>query len=219
MKIKDKERGTLVVEASIVFPIIFLVIFLMIYLGNAFYIKCRIDAIVNEMALSGAAYCADPILSKVEESGLPGYKNVSIKPYRYLLPGGMHDTAAQIESRILDKVHDVGSGLFYHMDPEIDGSDVEVEYNNGIVYSSFSVEANYRVPFPLRMLGEDDNFEVRFSSRVNVPVSDSPEFIRNINMIEDYMEKSGLMDQIDELKNKFGKTMDKVKSWFSSGGS
>lgn len=219
MKVKDNERGMLVVEASIVFPIIFLVIFLMIYLGNAFYIKCRIDAIVNEMAISGAAYCADPLLAEVEENGVPGYKNVSIKPYRYLLAGGMHTTAAQIENEIISKVDAVGTGLFYHMDPEINSSDIEVEYNNGIVYSSFSVEANYRVPFPLRMLGENDNFEVRFSSRVNVPVSDSPEFIRNINMIEDYMEKSGLMDQVDELKNKFGQTMDKVKSWFSSGGS
>ena len=76
MKTKKNESGVVFVEASVVFPVMFLVIFLMIYAGNAYLQKARVEAIVTEIAIDGAAYCADPMSRDVEAGKIP---SVSMK--------------------------------------------------------------------------------------------------------------------------------------------
>ena len=49
----ENDRGALVVEATIVFPICLLIIILLLYLGNVYYQKSRIEAIVVEAVLDG----------------------------------------------------------------------------------------------------------------------------------------------------------------------
>ena len=39
------EKGATIVEASVVFPIVFIIIIIMLILGNAYYQKCRVEAI------------------------------------------------------------------------------------------------------------------------------------------------------------------------------
>lgn len=63
------DRGALIVEATIVFPVCLIVILMLLYLGNVYYQKSRIEAIVVEAALDGAAYCADPLLRAIETNG------------------------------------------------------------------------------------------------------------------------------------------------------
>lgn len=89
------DRGALIVEATIVFPVCLIVILMLLYLGNVYYQKSRIEAIVVEAALDGAAYCADPLLRAIQNSDVgqvPGLGTVDYEPYRYLggLFGGMN---------------------------------------------------------------------------------------------------------------------------------
>lgn len=212
------EKGALIVEASIVFPVMFLVIFLMIFAGNAYLQKCRIEAIINKLSIEGAAYCADPMLSMINErseedsefaneGNIPGF-NVNVKPYRYLI-GGMNDIISEIDGKVQAEVSQLSSGLFSGMKP----ADIvygEPEFNNGFIYSTFSIEISYNIIMPIRLLGDTENILMAFSTRVDVPVTDSPEFIRNVDMIEDYLGKYGITDWINE---KVGKLMEKVNEW------
>ena len=191
------DRGMLVIEASIVFPVMFLVIFLLIYTGNAYMQKCRVEAIVNEMAIKGASQCADPLLKGIETDGtLPSVSNINVKPYRYFI-GGMTEVENHIKSEIDKKFNTIDTGLFYNMKPKCDPP--IITFNNYFIYSSFSVEVKYKIPIPIKLLGSNKEFSIKVSSKYDVPVSDVPEFIRNINMIEDYMESYGAMDKLQDL--------------------
>jgi hypothetical protein len=43
---------------------------------------------------------------------------------------------------------------------------------------------------------------IDFTAHSETAVTDVPEFMRNINMVEDYMDQTGLTDKITEAINK-----------------
>lgn len=217
---KYSESGMVIVEATIVFPVMFLVVFLMIFAGNAYLQKCRVEAIVNEMTIDGAAYCADPMLDNVEADIVAvgkidknTFSNADIRPYRYFGKSNMDDIVSEIESKVNNKFSNLSTGLFSNMKPS--SPKIEVNYNNGFIYSTFSVDIEYKVEIPVRLLGASDYISLHIFTHANMPVSDSPEFIRNVDMIEDYMEKYGVKEKIEETKKKITDMMDKAKEWMN----
>ncbi len=199
------ERGALFVEASIVFPVMFVIIFIMLFLGNAYYQQSRIEKIVTTAALDGASYCADPMLSAVEGSGsIPGLGEVQIQPYRYFLTGGMGDIESSIEGRIAEEIDVLGTGLFPGMTPEL--GTANATYHNGYIYSTFSVDLSGKIKMPIRLLFESEYLYKHVSYHIEFPVSDSTEFVRNVNMVEDFLEKYGVDEKIHSM-------IDKVVSW------
>lgn len=216
MKNKN-ERGSVIVEASIVFPVMFLIIFFMIFTGNAYLQKCRVESIINQYALDGAAYCADPQLSSIEGGKIPKLDGLNVYPYRYFSSsnsGYSADIAATVENNIHKKVTTLSSGLFSGMKPMMTKGDINAVYNSGFVYSTFSVDATYKIEMPIRLLGDDENMKLEVSTHVEVPVSDSVEMIRNIDMVWDYMERFGVAEKIEEAKTKLSEAFDKVNQWF-----
>lgn len=199
-KIKDNEKGMVIVEATFVFPIMFLVILLMIVTGNAYLQKCRIDSIVTLSAIQGAAYCADPMLDDIEKGKIPGLKEADVRPYRYLL-GGMSDIEEMIEISVDKQIRNLGTGFFAGMSPS--SVTVDVKYNNYFIYSTFSVDAQCKIRLPIRMLWETEYMYMHLSSHTDMPVSDTTELIRNINLAKDYAERSGLADMIQHAKDWF----------------
>lgn len=210
-KIKN-EKGMLVVEATMVFPVMFLVIFLMIFMGNAYFQKSRIDSIVTQMAYYGSAQCADPLLREITENGkVPSLAaaDYNIEPYRYLLgeagkKSGMNTIETKVEEQISDKIKGIKTGLFSHMKPST--SKLDAEFNNAFVYSTFEVEVLYKVPLPIKLLGMKDYVSLNTASHCEVPVSDTPEFIRNVDMVEDWVEATEKgQDAIAKTKDIMGK--------------
>ena len=210
-KIKN-EKGMLVVEATMVFPVMFLVIFLMIFMGNAYFQKSRIDSIVTQMAYYGSAQCADPLLREITENGkVPSLAaaDYNIEPYRYLLgevgkKTGMNTIETKVEEQISDKIKGIKTGLFSHMKPST--SKLNAEFNNAFVYSTFEVEVLYKVPLPIKLLGMRDYVSLNTASHCEVPVSDTPEFIRNVDMVEDWVEATEKgQDAIAKTKDIMGK--------------
>ena len=64
------------------FPIMFFVLLFLIYMGNMFYMRSQVDAIVAKAAVKAAAYQADPQLKTIMEQGS--------------VPGQMYDKYVQI---------------------------------------------------------------------------------------------------------------------------
>lgn len=205
MKNKN-ENGALIVEASIVFPVMFLIIFFMIFTGNAYLQKCRVEAIINQCAIDGAAYCADPQLQQVEDGNIPDLDSLEVYPYRFFSSTGVGDVEGEIESLIESRVSSMSTGLFSGMKPT--DFSVQADYSSGILYATFSVDASYKIKIPVRLLGEKENLYLKVSTHVEMPVSDSTELIRNIDMIWDYMEKYGVAEKIQEM-------VDAAKEWFN----
>lgn len=215
-KVWKKESGSLIVEASIVFPIMFLVIFIMMFAGNGYLQKCRVESIVSREILAGAAYCADPILDQMESGTIPDYDKVELRPYRYVnVISGMDEVIEKVQGNIEKGIQGMDTGLFSSMKPE---SVVvqDVTFKNRIIYSNFSVDVSYRIRVPIRMLGEQEFYYMNFATRMDVPVTDVPEFIRNVDMIEDYVgrltgHEAGEVG--DTIAGKIGDLMGKVNEW------
>ena len=205
-----KEDGALIVEASIVFPVMFLVIFFLIFVGNAYLQKCRVEAIVVDAVIDGAAQCADPLLASVEGGSIPEYNSVSLKPYRYMI-GGMSNITASVENDMNNRFNAMDTGFFYNMEPVI--TDCNVEFNNAFIYSTVSADVSYKILVPIRLLGMSDFSYVQFATHMETSVSDVPEFIRNVDMVEDIVERATGND----FEQTIGNVVNKVKELFNSG--
>lgn len=198
MKKRDYESGMVIVEATIVFPITVVIVIVMFLLGNAYLQKARIEAMVSEYAIRGAAYCVDPSLEYIEENGkVPELHKVGIAPYRYFI-GGMNNVENSIEKQLKQELDDMSAGLFAGMEPQGYNSGIKAKFNNYFMVSSFSIDLNYKIVFPIRLLFSDSDLEYKVSSHVQMPVSDTTEFIRNVNMVEDYMASTGLTEKIEK---------------------
>ncbi len=210
---RNKESGMVIVEATIVFPIMFIIVFMMLFAGNIYLQKCRVDSYVNDIAIEGSAFCADPLLyDYVEDGKFTAVADSNVYPYRYFDSNGAADVKQDMQSRADSKVKGMSSGLFSGMKPK--DPDIKVDYHNGFLYSTFSVTVKYKIVMPIRMLWENENISISLSSHANMPVSDTCELIRNTDMVWDYMERLGVADFVNEKKKEFTAMFDKAMSWF-----
>lgn len=198
----------MIVEATIVFPLVFLILFFLIFLGKAFYQKGKIDSLVTRFAIARAADVADPLLSQINGS-VPN-TNSDVQPYRYIFSntGSLESsTETDLKSMIAED----------NMIFSLKARDIktEADFENHILYSTFWVEASYTFKFPITLLGMELDL-IKFSSRAEVPVTDVPEFIRNTDMVLDYIERSETAQE--GIKN-VKEAMSKAKSFLSGLGS
>lgn len=194
MKPFKSDKGLVIIEATIVFPVMFFILFFLIIFGNVFYEKSQIDSCVVKYAVLGSQYCSDPMLLTIEKTGKVPEK-FDVQPYRYIF-GGMNDIEDDIAKRASDDIKSVFS-LFKGMQPTIvNGSTDIAHFNNYVLYSTFSVEVHSQIKFPIRFLGEDTPPILNISSRAEVPIGDTAEFIRNTDMVLDYMNGSKILNNI-----------------------
>lgn len=206
-KIKQ-DSGLVIVEAAIVFPVTFIVILFMIYLGNAYMQKCKVESLTTQIAIMGAAYCVDPMLDEMESGTIPDYDDIDIRLYRYLITSEMGDIENELETALENSVKNMDTGLFSGMSP-VDVS-ANVSFNNGFLYSTFSAEVSYKITIPIRLLGESEFTLINLSSHAEVSATDSVEFIRNVNMVEDYVEQ---FEFTNTIKTKISEAITKAKEW------
>ena len=201
---KSKDNGAvMIVEATFVFPIVFIILLFLIYLGNAYFIKARIDTLVTQYAISGAAECADPLLKTINSGGMPtSSKQVDVKPYRYIFTGYMNTVAESVRGKIKDEIS--STGFFKNMSVNVK---CDVKANTKLFYSTFSVEADYSIKIPVIIFGEQLDL-LEFKSRADIPITDTGEFIRNVDMAVDFVESNKViqdaMSKVSEFLNKVG---------------
>lgn len=193
---RKEEKGSLVIEAVYVFPVMIFVLLFLIYMGNMFYMRSQVDAIVTEAAVRGAACCADPFLATIEESGSVPTTIENIQPYHSIL--GNSSGIKAIRSDMVDKLNKLGTGFFAGMG--LKNINVkQFKKDSNLISSNFIVEVSYRIKFPIRFLGSDQPTILLMDSKCVVPVTDTPEFILNVDMAMDYFDSTGLSEKLANL--------------------
>lgn len=206
-KILKNNSGVVIVEASIVFPIMLFVILMLLYMGNVYYQQANLNSIVDIAAIKGAAYCADPMLDNIEETGSVPKSSNDIQPYRYLF--GVSDVESKMQRYVEEQYGSAGNGFFGSMAPS--SVTCNAKFNNSVIMYSFTVEATYDIKVPLRFMGTEAPTIVSLSSKATAPVNDNGEFINNLDMAIDYYESSGLKDKVSTVT-------DKIKDFFNKFG-
>lgn len=193
-RIKD-ESGMLIIEATFVYPIMLFVIFFLIYMGNMFYQKAKIESYVAREAIKGAAFYADPLLKGIYATGaIPASSNLSIEPYHYL---NLHPEASTETDKLAKSLSD--TGFFSGMEPSI--KPIGARVNNYILYATYELEIDYVISFPIRFIFQDDYYKLHFTSRSDLPVVDSAEFIRNTDMVIDYAQHTEMGVEVSQTLN------------------
>lgn len=212
-KLKTENGVVQIVEAAFVFPIMFIILFFLIYMGNAHYIKAQVESVVETYALEGAGYCADPMLETIKQTGsVPSLSALKTQPYRYIF-GGMNDIEAKIGASVEAEISDQSSSFFKNMSPQLKTSSANIaKFNNYVVYSTFQVEVEYAVEFPIRFLGAASPTVLTIHARAEVPVNDTAEFIRNTDMVIDLFHGTKIGQSISDV---FGKVNDFISNFAS----
>lgn len=212
-RIKSEHGAVQIIEAAFVFPIMFIILFFLIYMGNAHYVKAQVELVVETYAIEGAGYCADPILETIKKTGsVPSLSSLDTQPYRYIF-GGMNDIESEIGSAVEKEIGGQSSSFFKNMKPKLKTSSHQIaKFNNYVVYSTFSVEVEYVVEFPIRFLGSSSAPMLTINSRAEVPVNDTAEFIRNTDMVIDLFHGTKIGQSISDV---FGKINDFISSFAS----
>lgn len=196
------ENGAVIVEATIVFPIIFFVLFFLIFFGSARYEKAKVDSYVMQSAILGAQCSKDPYQYDMYKTGSVPIKYKNCEPYRYFI-GGMDDVENKISADVVKYINDTSSTFFVGMNPKLKTSQDKIaKFNNYLIYSTFSVEVNYEVKFPIKFFGSNEPTILEWNSRAEVSVNDAPEFIRNIDMVQDLFDRTAAGDKIKSAFNK-----------------
>lgn len=204
-KLKN-ERGVLVVESAIVFPVMFFVLLFIIFIGNMYYEQARVESIVMAYATKGAQCVADPFLYDMEATNAVPRESEKLKlePYRYILGSFTEGTITDVEKKIeKDVKKEIGDkNLIFFSNSNANVTNAKAEFVNYILYSTFVVEAEYKIQFPIRFLGEKNATIMKFSARAESPVNDTDEFIRNVDMAIDLVEGTQLGDTIKGMFDK-----------------
>lgn len=214
------ENGLVIVEAAIVFPVMFFVLFFIIFIGNMYYEQAKVDNIVLTYATKGAQYVADPSLYSMDHGGnVPTDVNgLDIEPYRYIIGSFTNGSIADIENKLSEQVkNEINNGgliFFSNSKTNVTGSDNSkiAKFNSYIVYSTFVVQVNYEVKFPIRFLGETSPTIAKLSSRAEVAVNDAPEFIRNVDMVVDLLDGTKAADTVKSIFDKINGFIKKFTS-------
>lgn len=198
-----KEKGAAtIVEMSIVFPIVLFIVLILIYLGNVYLQMSQVEAAVARTATYTAGIYADPLLETIGDGGGAPKSSTDIRPYRYLFGNSGAESVAQ--TYLSKEVKKINGGVFSSMKPRL--SNVTVDVKNYVFYQVVSVSAEYQIQIPVYFLGKEISL-VRGSVSTSTCVSDGAEFIRNMNMAEDFMDSTGLTEKLEEMK-------ESVKGWF-----
>jgi hypothetical protein len=188
------EEGMVIVEAAAVFPVVFLVVFFLIVWGNVFYSASKAEDIARRTAIKTAALAADPLLGELSRGAIPSLGEIDVKPYRYILGADPRDSGEEAPPGI--ETAAIGTGLFAGMAPK--AADTGVAYENRALYSKVAVSVSYSVVVPVRPPGAGEFLSAQVSAYSAAPVTDAPEFIRNVNMARDYAVRFGANTEISQ---------------------
>lgn len=204
-----QERGAVtIIEATFVFPIVFFIVFFMIMAGEGYYQHARVEQAVTSAAISGAARCENPMLSEVIKQGsVPTDPTaVDVVPYRYILTSRAKGIADEVASDLGKTIRSFEPLLFRGMSPQ--NVSVEAIPHINVLVSSLEVKCSFDVPFPIRMIFSEKSMKMSYSVQMTAPVGDPSEFVRNVAMIKDVIERSevasGIMDTLGEIAGKVG---------------
>lgn len=193
---RQEQGAVTIIEATFVFPIVFFVVFFMIMAGEAYYQHARVEQAVTSAAISGAARCENPMLAKVIKDGsVPtDPAAVDVAPYRYISTKEAKGIADNVANDLDKTIRSMQPLLFRGMSPQI--ISVEAVPHINLLVSSLEVKCSFDVPFPMRMIFSKETMKMSYAVQMTAPVGDPAEFVRNVALIKDVIERSEFASNI-----------------------
>lgn len=200
--IKSENGIVPIFEATIVFPIMFFVIIFMFLMGNVYMSKSYVDAVVHKEAVKIAAKCADPNFEETLNNKKLNNTKLKNMPYRYIFQGQIKNVINSSKKEIRSIARNDFNSFFPRMAPSMENDNIKIKFENNLINYDLSVTADYKITLPFRFIFADNVMSFNYTAYANVPVTDSPELIRNVEMIIDYIQQTGLDKKVENVTNK-----------------
>lgn len=218
------QRGSTILEYTIVFPVVLLAVMLVVFSGYLLHQKATMDAAVQRGALKAARLFADPRYDDIAVESGPNMTDKidvasvdslmatkafdDLQPYRYVFMN--KDAFASIQTDVekyIGKTQLFGKG-------NLTVDDVVLE--NHVFYQKVIVSASqdFMLPQLVNWLNLPPILTIH-SSAVTI-INDPDEFIRNADLVVDIIaeigSRTGLTDKITTM---FKKVSDAIGKFFS----
>lgn len=219
MLFKSK-KGSMTIEAVIVFQVVFLTVMALIYMGLILYQQACIQTIVERSAQRGAEVwncpAKDMIMAQITKDRM---KDVSL----YWRIFGMDSAESAKESKI------ESYAKYNAWNASILGRPIDIETNvktdNYIVYRKIRLEmkAYYKNPAGslLRIFGLDDRISI--SAHADAVVNEPVEFIRSTDFAADVVKeidnkvfKGKGQEAVTKVKDAFSNIFSKLKTFINT---
>ena len=157
-------------------------------------------------AVDSAALMETPFLQTIikEEKVPTDPSKMNILPYRYIFQGETDKIEKAASTDLQDKLDKMEPLLFSTMKVKRLSSKVVAQMSPLI--SHVEAECSFEIPFPIRMIFSNEEIKLSYYVHVNASAGDPAEFIRNVSLVEDLVNRS----------DRFMKFCEKINSLWDS---
>ena len=196
VKNHNKTRGSATLEYVIVFPLVLLVIFALFFLGFVLHQRTVLDSAVSRGTVYAARLLSDPQYAGITATaGGDGdaldfstdtynfNTDFSIQPYRYILNYSGKSYQEKVKNKVMAMV---SANSIWGSASNVS---VDYQYKNYVLYQQITItaEQTYHLPKLLALVGVDP--EMKLKAQSVQAVTDSDEFIRNVDLSIDIIEQ------------------------------
>lgn len=213
VQVAEKQKGAVaVIEAAFVFPVMFIIVLVMILAGEVFYQRSRVEQAAHIAVIDAAAACSNPMLNYVQESGsVPTNPSASkVMPYRYIFTGNMKKVCRDEENALRQTISGMKPLAFKGIKPKLISLSIKPE--NYFLVSYVHLKCNYEIELPIRMLFTKEPFKFNYTITITQPVGDSAEFVRNVGLVVDIMQRN---ETIMQACQKLAEGMKKLSKYLN----
>jgi len=201
---KNKERGSVEIEAMIILPIAILSVAMLLYLSLFLFQRANLQASLETAIVYYKDTVTDTYVRKSDQvryttadGSRMGVGNSysaqePLSPYRGMFgDGGDLNSQAAFEQYF----HSIAGKMLFK-----DGLTLSIDYTNYVFLKQFEVTATQEVSFPLELglLGVGEDYKISATARVAVVDHDST--IRNVDYAIDLLEDT----KLGEIAKNFG---------------
>ena len=215
----NKIRGSATLEYTIVFPLVLLVIFALFYLGFVLHQRTVLDSAVSRGTVYAARLLSDPQYATITDTAggngdaldfASGSYNFdtkfSIQPYRYIF----NYSGKSYQDKVKNKVQAIiAANSIWGNSSDVS---VEYKYQNFVLYQQITITAEQIYPLPkiLALVGVDT--ELKLKAQSVQAVTDSDEFIRNVDLTIDVIKMITGVDIADKMQNGSKEILKKIEN-------
>lgn len=202
--------GGVTVEYAIIFPIVILCILFLIYIGIIYYEQSLIQAIVNENIQSCAflwGYSWEDIDIK------DGLKDVNTYTSKQLYQQIFSDSKKKKEEAIELIKEEIAKKSIIKPTEEMD---VEIKYNNYLLYKKVDISVKLAYPLPFKGLLESIGLlgDISIQAHSEMIINDPKEFMQNIDYVCQAYDETGVKDWVTEQCKPLADSLKKIKGYF-----
>lgn len=204
-----RQEGYMTIEITIIFPAVFFSLIIILFMGIVLYQEVNLQSLAVRASERGAVVYTSRVSNMT--TGIKTLEDFKIRdPYRNVpfMSGGDKKRYMALVNEYVSSKLDQGSVLFGIDQNE--GNYVQVEDYLIAKRIKVTIHAMYHTPADgiARMFGQEGPFDV--NTTASSAVADSPDFVRNVDIVIDIASQTQAFDTVQDGYNKIREAIEKV---------